>query len=178
MHIRQADLGDIDPILSLDHSYMTDHVWQMSGRDTTSEYTATFRLARLPRQLRVQPPHDVQTLRRIPHRCDMLWVMQGEQGRDILGYIGMAVLPWQNTAWVPCFAVAPESRCQGIGAQLLKAVAAQTKRDELQSITLDFQTKNYPATRFCQRLGLRFAGYSDNYYSARDIALFFAFRIR
>jgi ribosomal protein S18 acetylase RimI-like enzyme len=178
MHIRAADLADIDIIISLDHSYMTDHVWQMSGRDTGTEYNAVFRLARLPRLLQVQYPHDERSLRRILHRCDRVWVMQGERAGEILGYVGMVQLPWQNTGWIPCLAVAPGSRRTGIGTQLLRAVMAQAKSEGLQSLTLDLQTKNHPATRFCQSRGFRFAGYSDNYYSARDIALFFAYRIR
>jgi ribosomal protein S18 acetylase RimI-like enzyme len=178
MHIRSADLADIDAIVALDHSYMTDHVWQMSGRDTNSEYNALFRLARLPRLLNVPYPHDERTLRRTLHRCDRVWVMEGQSPSDILGYIGMASMPWQNSGWLPCFAVAPAARRQGIATQLLRTVTAQAKADGLQSLTIDIQTKNYPATCMAQSRGFRFAGYADNYYSARDIALFFAYRIR
>jgi ribosomal protein S18 acetylase RimI-like enzyme len=178
MHIRHAELADIDVITALDHSYMTDHVWQMSGKDTTNEATATFRLVRLPRQLQAPYPHDARTLRRILHRCDLVWVMEGPNAGELLGYIGMVSLPWQNTGWIPCFTVAPAARRQGIGAQLLRAATTQAKTDGLQSLTVDIQTKNYPATRFCQTHGFHFSGYSDNYYSARDIALFFAYRIR
>ena len=178
MHIRHAELADIDVITALDHSYMTDHVWQMNGRDTVAEASATFRLVRLPRQLQVPYPHDARTLRRILHRCDLVWVMQGEDSQNVLGYIGMVSMPWQNTGWLPCFSVVPNVRRQGIGTQLLQSAITQAKSDGLQSLTLDIQTKNYPATRFCQTRGFHFSGYSDNYYSARDIALFFAYRIR
>ena len=178
MRIRHAELSDIDIIIALDHSYMTDHVWQMSGRDTASENSAVFRLARLPRQLQVPYPHDERTLRRILHRCDLVWVMEGGNSSEILGYIGMVSMPWQATGWLPCFSVVPGARRKGIGTQLLRATVAQAKTDGLQSLTLDVQTKNYPATRFCQTRGFHFSGYSDNYYIARDIALFFAYRIR
>jgi N-acetylglutamate synthase-like GNAT family acetyltransferase len=178
MHIRQAELSDIDVITALDHSYMTDHVWQMTGRDSNSENSATFRLARLPRQLQVPYPHNSVTLRRILHRCDTVWVAEGANAREILAYLGMVSLPWQNTGWLPCFSVVPNSRRQGIGTQLLHTAMAQAKNDGLQSLTLDLQTKNYPATRLCQKRGFHFSGYSDNYYSARDIALFFTYSIR
>lgn len=188
MHIRAADLADIENILALDHSYLTDHVWQMSGpagarrtagRDgATSEHTVTFRLARLPRQLQVSCPHDTRALRRILHRCDYVWVALGDSASDLLGYIGLALVPWQNTAWIPCLAVAPAQRRRGIASQLLSTAAAQAKSDGLHSLMMDVPTKNYPATRFCQTRGFRLAGYSDNYYSASDIALFFAYRIR
>jgi GNAT superfamily N-acetyltransferase len=178
MHIREAELSDIDTIITLDHSYMTDHVWQMSGRGGTNENSATFRLASLPRNIQAPYPHDPPTLRRILHRCDHVWVMTGDDGLTTLGYLGMVTLPWQNTGWLPCFCVIPGARRKGIGTQLFRAAAAQAKTDGLQTMTIDLQTKNYTATRFCQTRGFHFSGYADNYYSARDIALFFAYRIR
>jgi GNAT superfamily N-acetyltransferase len=178
MHIREAELSDIDTIITLDHSYMTDHVWQMSGRGGTNENSATFRLASLPRNIQAPYPHDPPTLRRILHRCDHVWVMTGDDGLTTLGYLGMVTLPWQNTGWLPCFCIIPDARRKGIGTQLFRAAAAQAKTDGLQTMTIDLQTKNFPATRFCQTRGFHFSGYADNYYSARDIALFFAYRIR
>ncbi|HEY3290118.1 MAG TPA: GNAT family N-acetyltransferase [Anaerolineae bacterium] len=178
MTIRHAELSDIDAIVELDHTYLTDHVWQMSGRDTSTEITSTFRLARLPRLLQVESPHDKTTLRRIVNRCDMLWVAEGEGARDIVGYVGMNTLPWQNSGHLPCLAVIPSQRRKGIASQLLRIAMAQAKVDGLRNLTIDIQTKNYPATRLCQTRGFHFAGYSDGYYQAQDIALFFAYKIR
>ncbi len=178
MHIRQAELSDIDTLITLDHNYATDHVWQMSGHDGSNEYSAIFRLASLPRHTQVQYPHDSPTLRRVLHRCDQVWLMMADNLHDILGYAGMVSMPWQNTGWLPCLCVVPSVRRTGIGTQLVRAATAQAKADGLQSLTIDLQTKNYPATRFCQSRGFHFCGYADNYYSARDIALFFTYRIR
>ncbi len=182
MQIRRAELSDIDSLCAIDHSYVTDQVCQLNGKDSVEEYSANFRLARLPRQIQVNSIHDARALRRNMHRCDHMWVMQGEVTRDsprgILGYLGMATLPWQNTGWLPVFAVVPEFRRKGIGSQLLRAAMTQAKQDGLHSITLDVQTKNHPATQLCQARGFRFAGYADNFYSTHDIALFFAYKIR
>ncbi len=182
MQIRRAELSDIDSLCAIDHSYVTEQVWQLNGKDSNEEYTSHFRLARLPRQIQVSSPHDARTLRRNMHRCDHMWVMQGEVSREaprgILGYLGMASLPWQNTGWLPVFAVLPEFRRKGIGTQLLRAAITQAKQDGVHSITVDVQTKNHPATLFCQGRGFRFAGYADNFYNTHDIALFFAYRIR
>jgi ribosomal protein S18 acetylase RimI-like enzyme len=104
--------------------------------------------------------------------------MQGGAARDVLGYAGLAVVPWQSTGWIPALAVAPHARRTGIGTQLLRTAIARAKADGLHSITLDLQTKNYPATLMCQARGLRFSGYADNYYGSHDIALFFAYRLR
>lgn len=178
MRIRPAELADLETILALDHSYATDHVWQMSGQNTAAEHTATFRLVRLPRQIRAASPYDQQTLRRCLYRCDYLWVMQAPANQEVYGYIGMALTPWHNTGWIPAFAVAPHMRRKGIGTQLLQAAIAQARMAGLASVTLDLPTKNYPATRFCQTRGMRFSGYAENYYAGRDIALFFTYRIK
>lgn len=178
MHIRPADLADIEAILALDHAYETDHVWQMSGQASSSEFSTTFRLVKLPRMIQVSYPHEAPALRRVLHRCDYLWVMQSAAPRDILGYIGMSIVPWQNTGWIPAFAVQAGARRKGIGTQLLRAAIAQAKTAGLHSVTLDAQTKNYPATRMAHARGFRYSGYGDNYYSSHDIALFFAYRIK
>ncbi len=178
MHIRPADLADIEAILALDHAYETDHVWQMSGNAGNSEFDTLFRLVKLPRMIQVSYPHEAQSLRRVLHHCDYLWVMQSAAPRDILGYIGMSIVPWQNTGWIPAFAVAGNERRKGIGTQLLRTTIAQAKAAGLHSVTLDAQTKNYPVTRLAQSRGFRYSGYADNYYSSHDIALFFAYRIR
>jgi len=179
MYIRPADLADLDTILALDHTYDTDHVWQMSGNSTVTEQTAAFRLSKLPRLLQVQPPHDVQMLRRVLHRCDRLWVMQSAGvTRGVVGYLGMTGVPWQSTGWVPALAVLPSERRKGIATQLLRAAIAQAKTDGYHSVTVDVSTKNYPATRLMQARGFVFSGYADNYYATRDIALFWAYKIR
>lgn len=178
MRIRPADLADIDAIATLDHGYTTDHVWQMGAQGAAGEHGAVFRLVKLPRQIQVPSPHDERALRRCLHRCDYLWVMEGNAAREVLGYIGLATVPWQGTGWVPVLAVAPEARRKKIGTQLLHTAIAQARATGLHSVTLDVQTKNHPATRLCHTNGLRFSGFADNYYGGRDIALFFAYRIR
>lgn len=178
MPIRPADLADIDAILALDHAYETDHVWQMNANANAREFSTAFSLVKLPRMIQVAYPHEAQTLRRVLHRCDYLWVMQGATPRNLLGYIGMSIVPWQNTGWVPAFAVQAGERRKGIGTQLLRAAIAQARSAGLHSVTLDAQTKNHPATKLLQARGFRYSGYADNYYDSQDIALFFAYRIR
>lgn len=178
MHIRPADLADIEAILALDPAYETDHVWQMSGNTGLREFHTDFALAKLPRMISVSYPHETQGLRRVLHRCDYLWVMQSAAPRDLLGYIGMSIVPWQNTGWIPAFAVQTSSRRKGIGTQLLRTAIAQARTAGLHSVTLDVQTKNYPATKLLQARGFRYSGFADNCYSSHDIALFFAYRIR
>jgi GNAT superfamily N-acetyltransferase len=178
MRIRPADLADIEAIVALDHGYTTDHVWQMSSQGGTGEHGAVFRLVKLPRQIQVPPAHDERNLRRCLHRCEYVWVMEGGASHEIVGYAGLATVPWQGTGWVPVMGVKQDARRKGVGTQLLLAAIAQARAAGLHSVTVDVQTKNYPATRLCHVNGLRFSGFADNYYAGRDIALFFAYRIR
>jgi ribosomal protein S18 acetylase RimI-like enzyme len=183
MNIRLAELSDLEAICALDHSYQTDHVWQLSGRNSGEEMSATLRLAKLPRAMAVRSPHDVDTLRRTVHRADFLWVIEGESlgvgvQHGIAGYLAMTLLPWQNTGWITSLAVRPDARRTGIATQLLAAAKDQARAEGMHSITIDVPTKNFPASRMCVRRGMYFCGYAENYYASHDIALFFATKIR
>lgn len=185
MKVRPAQLADMDLIYGLDHGFQTDHVWQLSSKAANDEYSAVLRLAKLPRALSVPFAHDATALRRLIHRADFVWVMEGETtgtaglgSRDIVAYLSMTLLPWQNTGWVTSLAVRPATRRKGVATQLLQAAQAQARQEGMHSITADISTKNYPATRLFQARGYKFVGYSENFYSAHDIALMFAARIR
>lgn len=184
--IRPANLADIEVVINFDHSYTTDHVWQMAAREAArdmprggpGEFASAFRLSTLPRQMKIPGSFDPRSLRRILNRCDFAWVRQGENTGDLLGYIGMAVLPWQSTGWIPALCVRPDQRRKGVGTQLVRAAIAQARELELRTVTLDVSTKNHPAARLAQTRGFRFSGYADNYGNGQDIAMFYAFRVR
>jgi ribosomal protein S18 acetylase RimI-like enzyme len=169
MIIRASDLADIANITALDAGYSTESVWQLNTKEAASEVTATLKIA---------PTLDADALRRVIGRCDFVWVMQGNAPREILGYVGMAVMPWQNAGWIPCLAVAPTHRRQGIATRLLGAARARAKAEGLTNMFMDVPTKNYPAARLCQRAGFKLAGYSDNFYANRDIALLYQLKIK
>jgi len=58
MEIRHAVSTDIAALMAMDHSYQTDHVWQMALSPSATETTIAFREARLPRLMRVDYPRD------------------------------------------------------------------------------------------------------------------------
>lgn len=177
MIIRASDLADINNILTLDAGYSTEFVWQLAAKETTGEMSAALKLAPLPRLMKIAPMLDGDALRRVISRCDFVWVMQGDAPREILGYLGMAAVPWQNAGWISCLAVAPSHRRQGIATRLLGAARARAKAENMASVVMDVHTKNYPATRLCQRAGFKLAGYLDNFYPTRDIALLYVNRL-
>jgi hypothetical protein len=45
-------------------------------------------------------------------------------------------------------------------------------------ITVETQTKNYPCIKLCQKAGLEFCGFNDQYFQNKDIALLFSQSLR
>ena len=87
MQIRPAWPRDLEACGALDHSYTTDHVWQMEVREENGIPTATFRLAHLPREMRVNyPRQDEELLAGWEQRDGFL--VAGEQGY-VHGYVGV-----------------------------------------------------------------------------------------
>ena len=62
VEIRPAKENDIPQLVRLDHSYTTDHVWQMDFEIEQEQFTATFRRVRLPRAVRVDYPRSPRNL--------------------------------------------------------------------------------------------------------------------
>jgi len=172
MIIRPAELTDLKACLEIDHSYVTNHVWQLEESERVKEVTVVFRTARLPRSMRVKYPKDYDNLVESWRRGECLLV--AEEGGVVRGYLDMSVQPGQFTAWVDHLAVATAHRRQGIGSALLKKAGEWARQRRLRKLMLEIQTKNYPAICFCQRNGFAFCGFNDRYYTNQDIALFFA----
>jgi ribosomal protein S18 acetylase RimI-like enzyme len=104
-------------------------------------------------------------------------VAQGKDDR-IRGYATLAVRPEHGIVWVGDLVVDRSLRRRGIGTALLKACAQWGCRKDLVRLTLEVQTKNYPAIAFCRASGLKFCGYNDHYWASEDIAVFFTGRLR
>jgi len=172
MIVRPAELVDLKACLEMDHSYVTDHVWQMEETERGGEITVTFRTARLPRSMRVRYPKDYDNLLQDWRRGECFLV--AEEDGDIRGYLDMSVHSWNLTGWISHLTVAKSFRRQGIGTALITKAIAWARQRGLTRVMLELQTKNYPAICFCQKNGFAFCGFNDRYYTNQDIALFFA----
>lgn len=170
--VRNAISDDIPHLMQLDHSYRTDHVWQMAMRENSGEISVTFREVRLPRPMRVKYPRDPQLL------ADE-WIMRSgfivavNDGR-VIGYMAFMDGPSPNSAWATDLVVGQSERRQGVGTKLVNAGIQWCRDRGLSRIYMEMQSKNFPAISIAKKTGLRFAGYSDNYFPDQDIALFFS----
>ena len=172
MIVRPVELTDLNACLALEHSYVTNYVWQMEESEGAGKVTVVFRTARLPRSMRVKYPKDYDNLLASWRRGECFLV--AEEDGQVRGYLDMSAQSWHLTGWVDNLAVAKDHRRQGIGTALLRKAGEWARQRGLSRLMLEIQTKNYPAICFCQKNGFAFCGFNDHYYTNQDIALFFA----
>ncbi|MFQ5943035.1 MAG: GNAT family N-acetyltransferase [Anaerolineales bacterium] len=176
MEIRHAVSTDIPALMVMDHSYHTDHVWQMALSSSQSESSITFREVRLPRIMRVSYPRD-------PHRLADEWTNSSEifiaaADQSYLGYLIIESGTAPETGWVTDLVTDAPHRRQGVATKLL-ATARRWCRDQgLYRLTLEMQSKNFPSLSLARKLGFVLSGYHDKYYPDEEIALFFTLNLR
>ncbi len=169
--IRSATEADLSHCRSFDPSFETEYVWQMDSHSQEGQIVISFRTVRLPRPMKVPYPRDVKQLNAGWNACDAMRV--ADDNRSAVGYAALAKRGAQSTAWVQDLIVTKTARRKGVGSSLLAGVVRWAREEQLAWITIEVQTKNYPAIQFCQRHGFAFCGYNDHYFANQDIAVFF-----
>ena len=169
--VRPASSNDLTRLMALDHSSLSDYVWQLELRREAGQITSTFREVRLPRSVKVAYPRDPLSLSDEWTRRDAVLVAV-EDGSPV-GYIVMVEERSSSTARVMDIVVSPDRRRQGIGSALITAAQSWAVERRIQRIILEIQAKNQPCIRLAQKFGYEFCGYNDQYYATQDVALFF-----
>ena len=75
---------------------------------------------------------------------------------------------WNKSLWVWEFHVAETYRRQGIGRQLMDALAQKGHAAGLRTIVCETQNTNVPAIRFYRSVGSNMEGVDLSYYSNDD----------
>ncbi|MEJ2732302.1 MAG: GNAT family N-acetyltransferase [Anaerolineae bacterium] len=176
MIVRPASLADLNTCLMLDHTAVTDHVWQMRAEESESEVRVAFQTVRLPRRMRAEYPRQLDQLVEDWQRGEGFLV--AEVDNEVCGYVDALALPWQGMVWMANLAVERGYRRQRVGTALIRHVRQWAREQGLQMILAEATTKNYPALCFYQKLGFQFCGFNDHYYANQDIALFFVQALR
>lgn len=174
MKVRPAVPADLKQCADLDHHYTTQRVWQMNRREESDAVMITFHSVRLPRLMRVRYPRD-------PNRLWEDWrhwtgFLVAEDDGYIRGYLGLLANTAEGRGWVRDLVVGQPYRRNGIGTLLLQQAMQWAAEHNLHQLTLEMQSKNYPAIHFCQKHGFIFCGFNEYHYPKQDIALFFALR--
>jgi ribosomal-protein-alanine N-acetyltransferase len=170
--IRPAVSADIPRLIELDHSYNTDHVWQMALQPGTAGVEVAFREVRLPRPMHVLYPRRVERL--ADEWTDRSHVSVGEVDGRVAAYLALAPAPAPDALWVTDLAVEPAFRRQGLGIRLLGEAIGWGRANDQARLFLEMQSKNFPAIQLARKLGFVFSGYSDFFYPNEDISLFFS----
>lgn len=168
---RLAIATDIPRLIAIDHSCMSDYVWQLELRRESGQIISNFREVRLPRTVKVDYPRD-------PLRLAGDWSGRGAvfvalTSDNPIGYVCVNEQHVAAIAWVTDLVVAPERRRKGAASALLTAAQAWALERGVRRLILETQSKNQPAIRFAQKFGFEFCGYNDQYYPSQDVALFF-----
>jgi GNAT superfamily N-acetyltransferase len=169
--IRPASASDLSRLVVLDHSCLSDYVWQLELRAESGQVTAIFREVRLPRSIEVQYPRDPLSLADEWTHRDAVLVATLE-GVPI-GYICLIADQSSAVAWVTDLVVSPLQRRKGAASALLTAIQTWALERGIRRLVLEMQSKNQAYIRLAQKFGYEFCGYNDQYYPTQDVALFF-----
>jgi GNAT superfamily N-acetyltransferase len=169
--IRPAVASDLSHLMKLDHSIMSDYVWQLDLRKENGQVLAGFREVRLPRSVKVEYPRDPSSL--TDEWTQRSTTLVAFTGNGPVGYTCVLEHSHATTAWITDLVVSERERRQGVGSALLNAAqdwaASRSDRD----IFIETSSKNNPAIRLALKFGFEFCGYNDHYYATQDVALFF-----
>jgi ribosomal protein S18 acetylase RimI-like enzyme len=178
IHIRPVIADDISKLMALDHSYSSDHVWQMDIEKGSEEsrINVHFRQIRLPRSVRVDYPRHFKTLATDwTNRSGLLVTLLNER---VIGYVSLMLDKAPLAAWITDLVVDRDVRRQGIGSALVIAALEWGTNHACRYLVLEMQPKNFPTIQLAGKLGFDFCGYNDRYYPNNDISLFFAKSLR
>jgi GNAT superfamily N-acetyltransferase len=176
--IRDGLERDIAACLDLDTTYETAYVWQMSIQQDPGQSTVVFKTERLPRAMDVTYAVSGHRLRLALPKEQCFLVAIGRDEPEILGYLVMGYNAMMARAWVHDIVVSRPFRRRRIGTRLLNIARQWASEHDAWQLTVETQTKNYPAIQFCQSAGLGFCGFSDQYFQNQDIAVFFGQTLR
>ncbi len=176
MEIRHAVSTDIAALMAMDHSYQTDHVWQMALSPSATETTIAFREVRLPRLMRVDYPRDPGRLADEWTNSSEILIATSEQ--TTLGYMIIESGTAPETGWVTDLVTDAPHRREGVASRLVASARQWCREQDLSRLTLEMQSKNYPSLRLARKLGFVLSGYHDRYYPDEEIALFFTLNLR
>jgi len=169
--IRNTVSTDLPRLAALDHTIETDYVWQLDLHREPRQVDTLLREVRLPRTIRLEHPRPAKILPDTWHLRPMFSAMNG---MEAVAYIRFTETFVEQAVWITDLVVGRPLRRQGLARKLIAAVETWGLQRNLRRVIIEVQSKNAPAIRMVQKLGFEFCGYNDQYYSTRDVALFFA----
>ncbi len=175
--IRPALSSDLPALVGISAAYQTSRVWQMDRNFDEGQFAVHFREIRLPRPVKVDYPRP-QSQVFGDHWLDDQVFLLAVLGNEVAGYVRISEKLAPRTVWMKDLVVKEAARNQGIGTALIMASQDWGIERSHRRVTIEMQSKNYPAITLARKLGYDFNGYNDQYYLNQDIALFFTRGLR
>lgn len=175
LHFRSATVDDFEGCISIDHSHLTRHVWQLSVSENDHAKQIRFQLVKLPQETAVSYPYEGDELMLRWCACD--WFLVGEENGRLQAYITAAKEKLTPTAWIYDMVVAPEYRRQGYGSRMIASAINWARTNQAKQLMVALSMKNDPAMKFFLKSGFTFCGYNETSYRMRDISLFFSIKV-
>jgi ribosomal protein S18 acetylase RimI-like enzyme len=169
--LRMAVSTDLPRLMGMDHTCVSEFVWQLDLRKENGQISAVFRAVRLPRPITVTYPRD-------PFSLADEWAQRSATivalvDDEVVGYACILEHSHATTAWITDLVVSMEKRRQGVGSVLMNAAQEWASARGSKNVFLEMPSKNYPAIQLALKSGFEFCGYNDHYYITQDVALFF-----
>ncbi len=106
----------------------------------------------------------------------------GKAGREIIGVAVLALSKWNKIGNLLELTVARERQRTGIGGLLVRELGSRARAAGLRAIVAETQPDNVVAVSFYRKVGFRFCGYNDRYYtnaprSEHEVAVFYCLEV-
>jgi ribosomal protein S18 acetylase RimI-like enzyme len=163
---------DLSHLMAIKPDYLSSRVWQLDRLTNDEGMGGFFREVRLPREARIDYPRPAAQIFAAVEQNYEVFLTALLDGIPV-GYLRLSDQVAPTTAWVKDWAVRGDLRRRGIGAALLLAGLDWSAESGFRRIVVEMQSKNHPAISLVRKLGFEFSGFSDQFYTNHDIALFF-----
>jgi ribosomal protein S18 acetylase RimI-like enzyme len=172
IEIRPATDEDYENLVSFEHGYYTDYVWQMGLEANPESAQVEFRRIRLPRRVFVSYPRERHAVLSDVDQAEAL-LLAISAGRPV-GYIKILAQNDRKIARISDLVISGPMRRQGIASGLLLASLDLSAHRHFRTVILEIQSKNDPAIQMAQKLGFNFCGFKDHYFPNGELALFYS----
>jgi ribosomal protein S18 acetylase RimI-like enzyme len=176
IEVRRADSDDIEVLSAFEHGYYSEYVWQMSVEQDAHKSQAEFTRVHLPRRVLVTYPRKREEIFSDFSQAEAFLV--AEISGQSVGYVKLVRENETNTARVTDLIISSSVRRQGIGSGLMVAVMNLVSHRGFNTLIMEMQSKNDPAIMMAIKLGMKFCGFRDHYFSNQELALFYSRFIR
>ena len=103
-------------------------------------------------------------------------------GQEIIGVAVLVLSKWNKVGNLLELAVSKERQRNGIGGLLIRELGSRARATGLRAIVAETQPENAGAVSFYRKVGFRFCGYNDRYYtnaprSEHEVAVFYCLEV-